>query len=103
MKVLTIPLLEVTNLNTLEDVICYAKSLQLYPTLYNAMEYSPQVSSVHSICQTRILEWVECLPPGDLPDSGIEPLSPVSPASAGGFFTTSASWEAQRESQVCVC
>ena len=24
-------------------------------------------------------------PPGDLPDSGIEP---VSPASAGGFFTT---------------
>ena len=25
--------------------------------------------------------------PGDLPDPGIEPTSPVSPALAGGFFT----------------
>ena len=28
------------------------------------------------------------LPPGDLPDPGINPTSPVSPALAGGFFTT---------------
>ena len=27
-------------------------------------------------------------PPGDLPDLGIEPESLVSPARAGGFFTT---------------
>ena len=27
------------------------------------------------------------LPPGDLPDPGIEPMSRVSPALAGGFFT----------------
>ena len=27
-------------------------------------------------------------PPGDLPNPGIEPTSPVSPALAGGFFTT---------------
>ena len=26
--------------------------------------------------------------PGDLPDPGIEPASPESPALAGGFFTT---------------
>ena len=32
-------------------------------------------------------------PPGDLPDPGIEPTSPVSPALAGEFFTTSATWE----------
>ena len=32
--------------------------------------------------------------PGDLPDPGIEPTSLVSPVLAGGFFTTSASWEA---------
>ena len=31
-----------------------------------------------------------CPPPGDLPDPGIEPTSPLSPALAGGFFTTSA-------------
>ena len=27
-------------------------------------------------------------PPGDLHDTGIEPMSPLSPALAGGFFTT---------------
>ena len=34
-----------------------------------------------------------CLPPGHLPDSGIEPESLVSPALAGKFFTTSSIWE----------
>ena len=33
-------------------------------------------------------------PPGDLPDPGIEPMSLTSPALAGAFFTTSATWEA---------
>ena len=28
------------------------------------------------------------LPPGHLPDPGIKPVSPVSPALAGGFLTT---------------
>ena len=32
-------------------------------------------------------------PPGDLPDPGIEPESLMNPALAGGFFTTSATWE----------
>ena len=35
-----------------------------------------------------------CPPPGDLPDPGIEPASLTSPALAGGFFTTRATWEA---------
>ena len=35
-----------------------------------------------------------CPPPGDLPDLGIEPGSLLSSALAGGFFTTSATWEA---------
>ena len=34
-----------------------------------------------------------CPPPGDLPDPGIKPASFISPALAGGFFTTSATWE----------
>ena len=38
--------------------------------------------------------------PGDLPDPGIESMSP---ALAGGFFTTTATWEAlEKESQVVV-
>ena len=32
--------------------------------------------------------------PGDLPDSGIEPMSLTSPALSRGFFTTSTTWEA---------
>ena len=31
--------------------------------------------------------------PGDLPDPGIKPTSLMSPALAGGLFTTSATWE----------
>ena len=33
-------------------------------------------------------------PPGVFPDPGIDPTSLMSPALAGGFFTSSATWEA---------
>ena len=32
-------------------------------------------------------------PPGDLPDPGVKPVSLMSPALAGRFFTTGATWE----------
>ena len=35
-----------------------------------------------------------CSPPGDLPEPGITPSTPTSPALADRFFTTSATWEA---------
>ena len=34
-------------------------------------------------------------PPGDLPDSGTEPVSLLSPALAGRFSITSTTWEAK--------
>ena len=37
---------------------------------------------------------LSCPPPWDLPDPGIEATSLMSPALAGRFFTTSATWEA---------
>ena len=37
-------------------------------------------------------------PAGDLPNPGTEPISLASPALAGGFLTTSATWEAH----ICV-
>ena len=40
-----------------ECVLC-AKSLQLCPSLWEPMDYSPPDSSIHSILQARILEWV---------------------------------------------
>ena len=44
-------------------------------TLCDAMDCSLPGSSVHGILYTRILEWVACPPPGDLPSSEIEPRS----------------------------
>ena len=41
-------------------------------------------SSLHAILQARILEWAAISFSGDLPDPGIEPMSP---ALAGGFLT----------------
>ena len=35
-----------------------------------------------------------CPSPGDLPNPGVEPISLMSPALAGRFFTTSTTWEA---------
>ena len=35
-----------------------------------------------------------CPPPGELPNPGIKFTSLISPALVGGFFTTSATWEA---------
>ena len=40
---------------------------------------------------------LQFLSPGDLPDLGIKPMSLASPASAGRFFTTSATWEASSQ------
>ena len=34
-----------------------------------------------------------CPPPGDVPDPGIKPESPTSPALAGSFSITSTTWE----------
>ena len=44
------------------------------------MDHGPPGTSVHGVLQPRILEWVAMPPPGDLPDPGIEPTSPASPA-----------------------
>ena len=72
----------------------HAKSLHLCPALCDPMDRHLLGSSVHEILQARILEWVAFPLPGDLPDPGIEPVSRMSPALAGGFFTTGATWEA---------
>ena len=44
------------------------------------MDCSPPGSSLHEILQARILEWVHALLQGNLPDSGIQPVSPLAPS-----------------------
>ena len=76
-------------------IVCMrAKSLQSCPTLCDPMDCSPPCFSVHVILQARILVWVAVPSSRGFPDPGIKPTSLVSPALAGGFFTTSTTWEA---------
>ena len=51
---------------------------QLCLTLCGPMDCTPPGSSVHGILQARILEWLPLPTPGDLPNPGIEPASPIS-------------------------
>ena len=69
----------------------HAKLLQSCPTLCDPRECSPPGSSVHGILQA-----VGChaLSQGIFPTQGSNPRL-MSPALAGRFFTTSATWEAQ--------
>ena len=67
------------------------------------MDCSPPGSSVHGISQARILEWVAVSSSRGSPDSGIEPVSPLYLALAGGFFTTSATWEAPHPLSIRTC
>ena len=60
---------------------------QSYLTLCDPMDCSCQGSSVPGIFHARILEWVAFSPLEDLPNPGIEPMSPASPSLAGRFFT----------------
>ena len=53
-------------------------------------------SSVHGILQARILLGCHGLLQGILPTQGLNPPSLMSPALAGKFFPTSATWEAQK-------
>ena len=83
----------------------YMPAAQSCPTLRGPKDCSLPDSSIHGIFQARILEWLPFPLPGDLPDPGIEPVSLVSPALAGRFFTTSATWEAPKKDayQHCFC
>ena len=82
------------NCQTVSKVAVPAKSLQscLTRQLWTVAQQAPL-----SMGFSRQEYWsgLPCPSPGDLPDSGIEPESQMSPAFAGGFFTTSLTWEAK--------
>ena len=64
--------------------------------LCNPIDCSPPGSTVHGILQAKYWSRLPCPSPGGLPNPGIEPVSLMSLALAGGLFTTSTTWEAQR-------
>ena len=66
---------------------------QLFAPLWTVALQSPL-----SIGLSRQEYWsgLPCPLLGDLPDSGIKPLCLMSPELAGGFFATSATWQAHQ-------
>ena len=68
----------------------YLSCVQLFEILWTIAHQAPL-----SMELPRQEYWsgLSCLPPGNLSDPGIKPLSLVSSALAGGFFTTSYTWE----------
>ena len=64
-------------------VVCACVSAQSCWTLCDLMDWSLPWFSVHGILQARMLEEVAISSARDLPDPGIEPMSPVSPELVG--------------------
>ena len=62
--------------------------VQLYVTLWTVALQAPQSMG---FSRQEYRSGLPCPLPGDLPNPGIKLLSPMSPASAGRFFTTGAS------------
>ena len=78
---------------TLRDAFQYVRVKPLQcPTVCDPMDCSPP--GPVSVGFSRQEYWSGLpFPPGDLPNLEIDPMSLVSPALAGRFFTTSATWE----------
>ena len=71
-----------------------AKSLQSCPTLCDPVDVARQAPLFMGFSRQEYWSGLPYPPPGHLPDPGIKPASLTSPSLAGGFFTTSATWEA---------
>ena len=69
-------------------MLSHFSHVQLFATLWTVARQAPL--SMGFSRQEYWSGW-PCPSPGDLPEPGIKPTSPVL---AGGFFTTSATWEA---------
>ena len=74
-------------------VCMHAKSLQFCQTL-QPMDCSPPGSCDHGILQARILEWLAISSSRESAQPRERTASPIAPALADRFFTTSATWEA---------
>ena len=60
--------------------MCVCSIAQLCPIVCDPMDCSLPGSSVRGIFPARILEWVAISSSRGLPDPGIKPMSPMSPA-----------------------
>ena len=84
-----------TKTATLTDAFQYVHAKLLpCPTVCDPMDCSLPGPLSMGFSRQEYWSGLPFPPPGDLPNSEIDPMSLVSPALAGRFFTTSATWEA---------
>ena len=74
-------------------VLSYFSWVRLLTTLFT-LACQATLSRIFS--RQEYWSGVPCPPLGDFPNPGIEPMSFMSPALAGGSFTASATWEAPK-------
>ena len=76
---------------SVDAIVVHESVVQLFLTPWTVARQAPL-----SMGFSRQEFWsgLLCPSPGDLPDPGIEPTSPMSPALTVGFFTTGATWKA---------
>ena len=86
-------LLSIWNLNLPERMLSHFSHVRLFATLGTVASKAPL--SMRFSTQ-EYWSGLPCPPPGYLPNPGIKPVSPMSPALAGRFFTTSATWESPK-------
>ena len=72
------------------------------PTLETPRTIALHVSLSMGFSRPEYWSGMPCSPPGDFPDPGIEPVSLMSPAVAGEFFTTSITWEVPVTFHTCL-
>ena len=68
--------------------VCVCVYVQLCLTLRDPTNCACQAPLSMGFSRQEYRSGLPCPPPGDLPDPGIELVSPVSPASAGRLFIT---------------
>ena len=72
-------------------MLSHFSRVRLFVTLWTVARQAPLSMGFSG---QKYWSGLPCPSLGDLPNPGVEPESLRSPASAGGFFTTSATWEA---------
>ena len=70
----------------------HCSRMQLFATLWIVAHQAPLSTGFF---RQEYWSGLPCPPPGNLSNSGIEPASLTSPALAGRFFITKATWEVQ--------
>ena len=91
--------MQLENKTLFEIIIYTCPVIKSCLTLCDPMDWSPPLS----MGSPRQDYWngLSSPPPGDLPDSGVEPTSPASPALANRVLHRYATWEAHKHGDTC--